>query len=84
MRQNRRGTARCEITPLGGEENVELRETKRAVTPWGELVVFVQFLRKVELLDVMGKHLPFVWTPPNAIDPVQIFTAFLASVLTGL
>jgi hypothetical protein len=46
--------------------------------------VFAEFLRKVDFLDVMRKHLPFVWTSPNAIDPVQTFTAFLASVLTGL
>lgn len=46
--------------------------------------MFVQFLCKVDLRDVAGKHLPFVWISPNAIDPIQTFTAFLALVLTGL
>jgi hypothetical protein len=30
-----------------------------------------------------GEALPFVLTSPNAIDPVQTFTAFLISVSTG-
>ena len=47
-------------------------------------MVFVQFLCKVEFLNVAEKHLPLVWTSPNAIDPVQTFLAFLASVSTGL
>jgi hypothetical protein len=76
-------TARHEITALWGEEKVELRETKRAVTPWEWLVVFVQLLRKAELVEAVGKHLPFALTSPNAIDLVQTFGAFLASVLTG-
>lgn len=74
---------RQEITPLWGEKKVEWRETKRAVTPWGGLLVFVEFLRKIEYVEAVGKHLPFVLTSPNAIDPVQTFTAFLVSVLTG-
>ena len=74
---------RQEITPLWGEKKVEWRETKRAVTPWGGLLVFVEFLRQIEYVEAVGKHLPFVLTSPNAIDPVQTFTAFLVSVLTG-
>ena len=34
-------------TSVGGGEKVELRETPRAVTPFGGLVVFLEFLRKV-------------------------------------
>ena len=74
---------RQEITPLWGEKKVELRETKRAVTPWGGVVVFVEFLRKIGYVEAVEKHLPFVLTSPNAIDPAQTFTAFLVSVLTG-
>jgi hypothetical protein len=76
-------TVRQEITPLWGEKKVEWRETKRAVTPWGGLLVFVEFLRQIEYVEAVGKHLPFALTSPNAIDPVQTFTAFLVSVLTG-
>ena len=74
---------RQEFTPLWGEKKVELRETKRAVTPWGGLLVFVEFLRKIEYVEAVGKHLPFVLTSPNALDPIQTFRAFQVSVLTG-
>jgi len=62
---------------------VELRETKRAVTPFGGLVVFGEFLGKIGYAEAVRKHLPFRLTSPNAIDPVQTFTAFLLSVLAG-
>jgi hypothetical protein len=62
---------------------VELREAKRALTPWEVLAVFVQLLLKVEFVEAVERHLPLVLTSPNAIDLVQTFRAFLASVLTG-
>src|SRR5215813_1352147 len=76
-------TVRAQITSLWGERKVELRETPRAVTPWGGLVVFVEYLRKIGYLEAVGQHLPFELTSPNAIDPVQTFTAFLVSVVVG-
>jgi hypothetical protein len=74
---------RQQITSLWGERKVELRETPRAVTPWGGLVVFVEYLRKIGYVEAVGQHLPFELTSPNAIDPVQTFTAFLVSVVAG-
>jgi hypothetical protein len=74
---------RQQITSLWGERKVELRETQRAVTPWGGLVVFVEYLRKIGYVEAVGQHLPFALTSPNAIDPVQTFTAFLVSVVAG-
>ena len=67
------------ITALWGGKKVELRETQRAVTPFGGLVVFFEFLRQVGYREAVSKHLPFHLTSPNAIDPVETFTAFLLS-----
>jgi hypothetical protein len=47
------------------------------------LVVFGEFLGKIGYAEAVRKHLPFRLTSPNAIDPVQTFTAFLLSVLAG-
>jgi len=71
------------ITSVWGGKKVELRETPRAVTPFGGLVVFFEFLRQVGYCQAVKQHLPFRLTSPNAIDPVETFTAFLLSVLAG-
>jgi hypothetical protein len=81
LRRNK--TVRLQITPICGGKKVELRETKRAVTPFGGLVVFGEFLGKIGYAEAVRQHLPFRLTSPNAIDPVQTFTAFLLSVLAG-
>jgi len=47
------------------------------------LVVFFEFLRQVGYGEAVREHLPFHLTSPNAIDPVQTFTAFLLSVVAG-
>ena len=53
------------------------------VTPFGGLVVFVEFLQQVGYREAVSKHLPFRLTSPNAIDPAETFTAFLLSVVAG-
>ncbi|MGB2675831.1 MAG: IS1380 family transposase [Candidatus Acidiferrum sp.] len=72
-----------QITALWGGRKVELRETPRAVTPFGGLVVFIEFLRQVGYVEVVNRCLPFRLTSPNALDPAQTFTAFLLAVLAG-
>jgi hypothetical protein len=72
-----------EINALWGEKKVVLQETRRAVTPWGGLSVFVEFLRGRGFREQVRQHLPIRLTSPNAIDPGQTFTAFLVSVLVG-
>ena len=72
-----------EITALWGGKKVELRETQRAVTPFGGLVVFFEFLRRIGYREAVRQHLPFSLTSPNALDPVETFTAFLLSVVAG-
>jgi len=70
-------------TALWGGRKVDLRETERAVTPFGGLVVFLEFLRRIGYDEAVRQHLPFSLTSPNAIDPVETFTAFLLSVVAG-
>lgn len=72
-----------EITPLWGEKKVVLRQTPRAVTPFGGLSVFIEFLRKIGYRREVSEHLPVHLKSPNAIDPGETFTAFLISVLAG-
>jgi len=72
-----------ELTSLWGGKKVELRETQRAVTPFGGLLVFVEFLQQVGYREAVSKYLPFHLTSPNAIKPAETFTAFLLSVVAG-
>ena len=72
-----------ELTSLWGGKKVELRETQRAVTPFGGLLVFVEFLQQVGYREAVSKYLTFHLTSPNAINPTETFTAFLLSVVAG-
>jgi len=71
------------ITPLWGEKKVVLRQTPRAVTPFGGLSVFIEFLGKIGFAQQISEHLPVHLNSPNAIDPAQTLTAFLMSVVVG-
>jgi hypothetical protein len=73
----------CEIQALLSDERLILRETCRAVTPFGGLAVFVSFLGKIGLVEAVRQHMPICWKSPNHIDPTATFTAFLMAVLTG-
>ena len=72
-----------EINALLSDERVILRETQRAVTPFGGIAVFISFLGKIGLVEAVGQHMPIRWRSPNHIDPTSTFTAFLVSVLVG-
>jgi hypothetical protein len=72
-----------QITALLSDEQLILRETQRAVTPFGGLVVFISFLGKIGLVEKLRHHMPVRWKSPNHIDPTETFTAFLMSVLVG-
>src|SRR5579883_3668717 len=68
---------------LWGEKKVVLRETRRAVTAWGGLSVFVEFLRRRGFREQVRQHLPIRLGSPNAMDPAETFTALLIGVVTG-
>ena len=72
-----------EIAALLSSERLILRETKRAVTPFGGVAVFVSFLRKIDLVGQLRQHMPIQWKSPNQIDPTATFVAFLMTVLVG-
>jgi len=72
-----------EINALLSDERLILRETKRAVTPFGGLAIFVFFLGKIGFVEKVRQHMPVRWTSPNQIEPTGTFLAFMLSVLTG-
>src|SRR5207248_10742327 len=72
-----------EIDALLSDGRFILRETQRAVTPFGGIAVFISFLEKIGLVKAIRQHLPIVWRSPNHIDPSFTFTAFLISVRLG-
>jgi hypothetical protein len=76
-------TMHWKIISLWGGKKVELREIQRAVTPLGGLLVFCEFLRRIGYCEAVRQHLPFSRRSPNALDPVETFTAFLRSVVAG-
>jgi Transposase DDE domain group 1 len=72
-----------ETLALLSNERLIVRETGRAVTPFGGMVVFVEYLRQIDLAGKIRSHMPIHWHSPNAIDPTSTFTAFLVAVLAG-
>jgi hypothetical protein len=72
-----------EITTVWGKKKVVLRQTSRAVTPFGGLSVFIEFLGKIGYRQQVSEHLPVHLKSPNAIDPGETFTAFVISVVAG-
>ena len=72
-----------EITTLWGEKKVVLRETLRAVTPFGGLSVFIAFLQRIGYGRQVSECMPVHLASPNAIDPAPTYTAFLISVVAG-
>jgi hypothetical protein len=72
-----------EVDTLLSGKRVVLRETSRAVTPFGGVAVFIAYLRKIEWIGTVRKHMPVHWRSPNQIDPAVTLTAFLLAVLTG-
>src|SRR5262249_11199785 len=71
------------ITALLSDERLILRETQRAVTPFGGVAVFISFLHKIGFAEAVRQHMPIRWKSPNHIDPASTFTAFLMTVLVG-
>lgn len=76
-------TVQREIGALLSGERLKLRETMRAVTPFGGLVVFVEYLHRIDLVGRLRGHMPIRYLSPNQIDPATTLVCFLVSVLTG-
>lgn len=68
---------------IGDGGQAVLRETKRAVTPFGGLVVMVELLRKLQAVEAVRARLPFRYESNNSIDPAHTLLAFWLGVMAG-
>src|SRR5580698_2615967 len=66
-----------------GGEKVLLQETDRALTPFGGMVVFLEFLNRIGLVQKVSECMPVIHRSPNSIPPAQTWIAFLISVAAG-
>ncbi|MBV8475091.1 MAG: hypothetical protein JO266_11470 [Acidobacteria bacterium] len=72
-----------EMLALLSKERLIVRETQRAVTPFGGMVVFVEFLRRIDLVGQVRRNMPICWRAHNRIDPTATFSAFLWAGVGG-
>ena len=70
-------------TQIFGGGKVLLQDTERDLTPFGGIVVFLEFLNKIGLVKKVVECMPIVHRSPNSIPPAQTYIAFLISVATG-
>jgi len=76
-------TMHHEFSRLGDSRNAILRSTPRPVTPFGGLIVLIEFWRALRLPDALRSLMPFEYHSPNSIGPVNILLAFWLSVTAG-
>ena len=72
-----------EMRALLTGERLKLRETEPAVTPFGGLAVFVEYLNRVDLISELRRQMPVQYRSRNQIDPSSTLVCFLVSVLAG-
>jgi len=72
-----------EVTQIFGGRKVVLNETDRALTPFGGMVVFLEFLNKIGFVKKVIECMPVTHRSPNSIPPAQTYIAFLISVAAG-
>jgi len=72
-----------QMSALLSGERLKLRETQRAVTPLGGVVVFVEYLNRIGLTVALRRHMPVRYRSRNQIDPSTTLVCFLVSVLAG-
>lgn len=73
----------AESTRLFDGRKVLLRDTDRALTPFGGMVLFLEFLNRIGLVQKVTESIPVVHRSPNSIPPAQTYIAFLISVVAG-
>lgn len=72
-----------EFRRIGDGGQAVLKETTRAVTPFGGLVVMVEMLRQLGAVEAVRSRLPFRYESNNAIDPAHTLLAFWLGVMAG-
>jgi hypothetical protein len=75
-RQATDSSIRLEVLALLSKERLIVRETERAVTPFGGTVVFLEFLRRIDLVSQIRAHMPIRWRSHNGIDLAATLIAF--------
>ncbi len=73
----------AEGTRIFDGRKIVLKETERALTPLGGMVVFLEFLNKIGLVKKVIECIPVQHRSPNSIPPAQTYIAFLISVAAG-
>jgi len=76
-------TMRFQFRRLGDDRQAILRQSARAVTPFGGLAVLIEFWRELGLLSAVRQFLPFSYRSPNAIGAAEILLSFWLSVCAG-
>lgn len=72
-----------ELRRIGDGRQAVLRETKRAVTPFGGLVVLLELLRKMGAVEAVRERLPFRYRSNHGSRPEHILLAFWLGVVAG-
>jgi Transposase DDE domain group 1 len=72
-----------EFKPLFGGGKIKICDTLRAVTPFGGLSVFIEFLDRIELVEQLTDKGPYQPKSPNHYEPGQILVGFILSVIVG-
>jgi hypothetical protein len=73
----------AEGTGLFDGQKLILKETDRALTPFGGMVVFLEFLNKIGFVKKLIEYMPVTHRSPNSIPPAQTYVAFLIWVAAG-
>jgi hypothetical protein len=60
-----------EFKPLFGGGKIKICDTLRAVTPFGGLSVFIEFLGRIELVEQLIDQGPYQPKSPNHYEPGQ-------------
>lgn len=71
------------LAPLFGKAKVKIRQTPRAVTPFGGLASFIGFLEQIGYAREVEAHLPWELHSPNGIPLAHTLTAFCIGVVAG-
>src|SRR5688572_1498895 len=74
---------RHEFRRNGDDRQGVLRETSRAVTPFGGMAVLIELCRGMGLLEAVAERLPFTYRSNNASQPEYILLAFWLGVVAG-
>ena len=72
-----------EFKPLFGGGKIKICDTLRAVTPFGGLSVFIEFLDRIGLVEQLTDQGPYQPKSPNHYEPGQVLVGFIFSVIAG-